>query len=141
MNPSDLVDLHYREKFGVSFIKFVKSSIAELLCRLKKGKGFEIDWVELPIVLMLATDLDLVEVSMNFSHDMDHEYEKICRRMNPPRVVVDNEACKNAMVIRVWSPSLILLCGFFALLSFLCFSVELLFLSEFVFTYKFFVLS
>ncbi|KAM5558503.1 hypothetical protein ABKV19_020285 [Rosa sericea] len=104
MNPSDLLDLHYREKFGVSFIKLVKStgrSIAELLCRLKKGKGFEIDWVELPTVLMLATDLDLVEVSMNFSLDMDHEYEKICRRMNPPRVVVDNEACKNAMVIRL----------------------------------------
>ncbi|PRQ32194.1 hypothetical protein RchiOBHm_Chr5g0043691 [Rosa chinensis] len=103
MNHSDL---HYREKFGVSFIKFVKStgrSTAELLCRLKKGKGFEIDWVELPTVLMLATDLDLVEVSMsmNFSHGMDHEYEKICRRMNPPRVVVDNEAWKNAMVIRL----------------------------------------
>ncbi|XP_062006409.1 ACT domain-containing protein ACR4-like [Rosa rugosa] len=70
---------------------------------LKKGKGFEIDWVELPIVLMLATDLDLVEVSMNFSH-MDHEYEKIRRRMNPPSVV-DNEACKNAMVIRECSPN------------------------------------
>ncbi|KAJ9707719.1 hypothetical protein PVL29_000001 [Vitis rotundifolia] len=32
---------------------------------------------------------------------MDDEYEKLIRRMNPPRVVIDNEACKNATVIRV----------------------------------------
>ncbi|XP_041013233.1 ACT domain-containing protein ACR4-like isoform X2 [Juglans microcarpa x Juglans regia] len=32
---------------------------------------------------------------------MDDEYEKLRRRMNPPRVVIDNEACKNATVIRV----------------------------------------
>ncbi|XP_059445781.1 ACT domain-containing protein ACR4 [Corylus avellana] len=41
------------------------------------------------------------EVNMSFSHDMDDEYEKLFRRMNPPRVVIDNEACKNATVIRV----------------------------------------
>lgn len=38
---------------------------------------------------------------MRFSNDMDDEYEKLFRRMNPPRVVIDNEACKNATVIRV----------------------------------------
>ncbi|XP_058080539.1 ACT domain-containing protein ACR4 isoform X1 [Magnolia sinica] len=38
---------------------------------------------------------------MNSSWDMDDEYEKFIRRMNPPRVVIDNEACKNATVIRV----------------------------------------
>ncbi|KAJ9707718.1 hypothetical protein PVL29_000001 [Vitis rotundifolia] len=38
---------------------------------------------------------------MSFSQDMDDEYEKLIRRMNPPRVVIDNEACKNATVIRV----------------------------------------
>lgn len=38
---------------------------------------------------------------MSFSHDMDDEYEKLIRRMNPPRVVIDNDACKNATVIRV----------------------------------------
>ncbi|KAL9403288.1 hypothetical protein Peur_000260 [Populus x canadensis] len=33
---------------------------------------------------------------------MDDEYEKLFRRLNPPRyVVIDNEACKNATVIRV----------------------------------------
>ncbi|CAN6549316.1 ACT domain-containing protein ACR4-like [Malus sylvestris] len=42
-----------------------------------------------------------MEVSMSFSHDMDDEYGKLIRRMNPPRVVIDNEACKNATVIRV----------------------------------------
>ncbi|KAI9399296.1 hypothetical protein POPTR_002G076001v4 [Populus trichocarpa] len=31
---------------------------------------------------------------------MDDEYEKLFRRLNPPRVVIDNEACKNAIVIR-----------------------------------------
>ncbi|XP_062162934.1 ACT domain-containing protein ACR4-like [Alnus glutinosa] len=41
------------------------------------------------------------EVNRSFSHDMDDEYEKLFRRMNPPRVVIDNEACKNATVIRV----------------------------------------
>ncbi|KAL9325084.1 hypothetical protein ACSQ67_005729 [Phaseolus vulgaris] len=41
------------------------------------------------------------EVNMSFSHYMDDEYEKLFRRMNPPRVVIDNEACKNATVIRV----------------------------------------
>ncbi|OVA16917.1 ACT domain [Macleaya cordata] len=32
---------------------------------------------------------------------MDDEYEKFIRRMNPPRVVIDNEVCKNATVIQV----------------------------------------
>ncbi|KAE9615461.1 putative [Protein-PII] uridylyltransferase [Lupinus albus] len=42
------------------------------------------------------------EVNMSsFSHYMDDEYEKLFRRVNPPRVVIDNEACKNATVIRV----------------------------------------
>ncbi|KAI4357968.1 hypothetical protein L6164_001880 [Bauhinia variegata] len=41
------------------------------------------------------------EVNMSFSHYMDDEYEKLFRRMNPPRVVIDNEASKNATVIRV----------------------------------------
>ncbi|XP_047322715.1 ACT domain-containing protein ACR4-like isoform X2 [Impatiens glandulifera] len=38
---------------------------------------------------------------MSFSEDNDDEYEKLVRRMNPPRVVVDNEYCKNATVIQV----------------------------------------
>ncbi|PON64472.1 ACT domain containing protein [Trema orientale] len=38
---------------------------------------------------------------MSFSNDMDDEYEKLIRRMNPPRVVIDNDSCKNATVIRV----------------------------------------
>ncbi|KAJ4762247.1 ACT-domain repeat protein 6 [Rhynchospora pubera] len=33
--------------------------------------------------------------------DNDDEYSKLFRRMNPPRVVIDNEACENATVIRV----------------------------------------
>ncbi|RDX73085.1 ACT domain-containing protein ACR4, partial [Mucuna pruriens] len=41
------------------------------------------------------------EVNMSFSHYMDDEYEKLFRRLNPPRVVIDNESCKNATVIRV----------------------------------------
>nr|XP_004228421.1 ACT domain-containing protein ACR4-like isoform X1 [Solanum lycopersicum] len=32
---------------------------------------------------------------------MDDEYEKFIRRMNPPRVVIDNDSCKNATVIQV----------------------------------------
>ncbi|XP_039059870.1 ACT domain-containing protein ACR4-like [Hibiscus syriacus] len=40
-------------------------------------------------------------MNTRFSHDMDDEYEKLIRRMNPPRVVIDNEACKNATVISV----------------------------------------
>ncbi|KAL9149112.1 hypothetical protein ABFS82_12G089500 [Erythranthe guttata] len=32
---------------------------------------------------------------------MDDEYQKLIRRMNPPRVVIDNESCKNATVIQV----------------------------------------
>ncbi|XP_077222358.1 ACT domain-containing protein ACR4-like [Tasmannia lanceolata] len=35
------------------------------------------------------------------SWDMNDEYEKFIRRMNPPRVEIDNETCKNATVIRV----------------------------------------
>ncbi|XP_056857493.1 ACT domain-containing protein ACR4 isoform X2 [Raphanus sativus] len=38
---------------------------------------------------------------MSFSQDMDDEYEKLIRRMNPPRVVIDNDSCKKATVIRV----------------------------------------
>ncbi|KAK8631160.1 hypothetical protein V6N13_079921 [Hibiscus sabdariffa] len=40
-------------------------------------------------------------MNTSFSHDIDDEYEKFIRRMNPPRVVIDNETCKNATVIRV----------------------------------------
>ncbi|KAK9707136.1 hypothetical protein RND81_07G174800 [Saponaria officinalis] len=42
-----------------------------------------------------------MEANMTFSQDMDDEYEKLIRRMNPPRVVIDNESCKNATVIQV----------------------------------------
>ncbi|RAL37590.1 hypothetical protein DM860_000284 [Cuscuta australis] len=38
---------------------------------------------------------------MSYSQNMDDEYEKLIRRMNPPRVVIDNETCKNATVIQV----------------------------------------
>ncbi|KAJ6837274.1 ACT domain-containing protein ACR6-like isoform X1 [Iris pallida] len=31
----------------------------------------------------------------------DDEYAKLIRRMNPPRVVIDNDSCENATVIRV----------------------------------------
>ncbi|EPS70014.1 hypothetical protein M569_04746, partial [Genlisea aurea] len=36
------------------------------------------------------------ETSVSSSQNMDDEYEKFIRRMNPPRVVIDNESCKNA---------------------------------------------
>ncbi|XAR65312.1 [Protein-PII] uridylyltransferase [Bertholletia excelsa] len=42
-----------------------------------------------------------MEDNMSFSHDINNEYEKLIRRMNPPRVVIDNEYCKNATVIQV----------------------------------------
>ncbi|XP_070044258.1 ACT domain-containing protein ACR4-like isoform X2 [Nicotiana tomentosiformis] len=39
---------------------------------------------------------------VSYSHNiMDDEYEKFIRRMNPPRVVIDNESCKNATIIQV----------------------------------------
>ncbi|GAB4829013.1 ACT domain-containing protein acr4, variant 2 [Ancistrocladus abbreviatus] len=42
-----------------------------------------------------------MEASLTFSQDMDDEYEKLIRRMNPPRVVIDNKTCKNATVVQV----------------------------------------
>lgn len=41
------------------------------------------------------------DADLSFSWDSDDEYEKFIQRMNPPRVVVENEACDNATVIRV----------------------------------------
>ncbi|KAL8137626.1 hypothetical protein V2J09_003627 [Rumex salicifolius] len=38
---------------------------------------------------------------MSFSQDMDDEYEKLLRRINPPRVEIDNQTCKNATIIQV----------------------------------------
>lgn len=35
------------------------------------------------------------------SWDSDDEYEKFIKRMNPPRVVIDNESCARATVVRV----------------------------------------
>ena len=32
---------------------------------------------------------------------MDDEYAKLIRRMNPPRVVIDNNSCDDATVIQV----------------------------------------
>ncbi|XP_022968201.1 ACT domain-containing protein ACR4-like [Cucurbita maxima] len=40
-------------------------------------------------------------MNMSFSNDMGDEYQKFIRRMNPPRVVIDNKSCKNATVVRV----------------------------------------
>uniref|UniRef100_A0A5B6ZMR7 ACT domain-containing protein ACR n=1 Tax=Davidia involucrata TaxID=16924 RepID=A0A5B6ZMR7_DAVIN len=42
-----------------------------------------------------------MEATMSFSQDMDDAYEKFIRRMNPPRVVIDNESYKNVTVIQV----------------------------------------
>ncbi|XP_076919081.1 ACT domain-containing protein ACR4-like isoform X2 [Bidens hawaiensis] len=36
-----------------------------------------------------------------YSHHVEDEYQKFVRRMNPPRVVIDNQSCKNATVIQV----------------------------------------
>ncbi|KAK1384513.1 hypothetical protein POM88_022248 [Heracleum sosnowskyi] len=41
------------------------------------------------------------ETYTSFSKDMDDEYEKLFRRINPPRVVIDNESCNHATVIQV----------------------------------------
>lgn len=43
----------------------------------------------------------LSETSVSYSQTMDDEYEKFIRRMNPPRVVIDNESCKTATIIQV----------------------------------------
>ncbi|KAG5532686.1 hypothetical protein RHGRI_027095 [Rhododendron griersonianum] len=43
----------------------------------------------------------MMEAAMSFSQGINDEYEKFIRRMNPPRVVIDNEYCKNATVIQV----------------------------------------
>lgn len=42
-----------------------------------------------------------MDTHMSFSRNMDDEYEKFIRRMNPPRVVIDNDSCKTATVIQV----------------------------------------
>ncbi|KAL7240720.1 hypothetical protein ACSBR2_006383 [Camellia fascicularis] len=42
-----------------------------------------------------------METTRSFSQDINDEYQKFIRRMNPPRVVIDNETCKNATVIQV----------------------------------------
>ncbi|PIA63247.1 hypothetical protein AQUCO_00200932v1 [Aquilegia coerulea] len=42
-----------------------------------------------------------MEYDFSSSWDMDDEYEKLIRRMNPPRVVIDNEVSKTNTVIRV----------------------------------------
>ncbi|KAH7660620.1 [Protein-PII] uridylyltransferase protein [Dioscorea alata] len=38
---------------------------------------------------------------MNISWHSDYDYMKVFRRMNPPRVVIDNEANQNATVVKV----------------------------------------
>ncbi|KAI3914307.1 hypothetical protein MKW92_035585, partial [Papaver armeniacum] len=42
-----------------------------------------------------------MESDFSSSLDMDDEYEKFIRRMNPPMVVIDNDTCENATVIQV----------------------------------------
>ncbi|KAJ8574354.1 hypothetical protein K7X08_026159 [Anisodus acutangulus] len=43
-----------------------------------------------------------MEATVSYSRNiMDDEYEKFIRRMNPPRVVIDNDSCKNATIIQV----------------------------------------
>lgn len=54
---------------------------------------------------MAADSLRMMEVDLMYppcdSWDSDGEYEKFIQRMNPPRVVIDNESCINATVVRV----------------------------------------
>lgn len=46
-------------------------------------------------------DPTIMDEEASHSWDSDDEYEKFIQRMNPPRVVIDNESCTNASVIRV----------------------------------------
>ncbi|XP_024994898.1 ACT domain-containing protein ACR4-like isoform X2 [Cynara cardunculus var. scolymus] len=39
--------------------------------------------------------------NMSYSPNMEEEYQKFIRRMNPPRVVIDNDSCQNATIIQV----------------------------------------
>ncbi|KAK8924149.1 hypothetical protein KSP39_PZI019858 [Platanthera zijinensis] len=54
---------------------------------------------------MAADSLRMMEVDLMYppfdSWDSDGEYERFIQRMNPPRVVIDNESCINATVVRV----------------------------------------
>ncbi|WVZ92003.1 hypothetical protein U9M48_038102 [Paspalum notatum var. saurae] len=43
----------------------------------------------------------MVRCGGEFMEDDDDEYAKLVRRMNPPRVVIDNDSCDSATVIRV----------------------------------------
>ncbi|MQM01632.1 hypothetical protein Taro_034390 [Colocasia esculenta] len=54
--------------------------------------------VGFPLLLVISSCSDSDPGS---SWDMDDEYEKLIRRMNPPRVAIDNETCPNATVIQV----------------------------------------
>lgn len=42
-----------------------------------------------------------MDMDLNCSWNSDDEYMKFIQRMNPPRVVIDNETCENATVVRV----------------------------------------
>ncbi|KAJ9547032.1 hypothetical protein OSB04_019575 [Centaurea solstitialis] len=39
--------------------------------------------------------------NMSYSPNMEEEYQKFIQRMNPPRVVIDNDSCQNATIIQV----------------------------------------
>ncbi|XP_072973432.1 ACT domain-containing protein ACR4-like [Typha angustifolia] len=43
----------------------------------------------------------MMDAELSSSWDSDDEYEKFIQKMNPPRVVIDNESCANATVVRV----------------------------------------
>ncbi|KAG7558656.1 ACT domain [Arabidopsis thaliana x Arabidopsis arenosa] len=42
-----------------------------------------------------------MDVCLSYSYNMDDEIAKFIRRVNPPRVVIDNEVCKDVTVIKV----------------------------------------
>lgn len=48
------------------------------------------------MVLIVVSD-----VCLSYSYHMDDEIAKFIRRVNPPRVVIDNEVYKNVTVIKV----------------------------------------
>lgn len=55
--------------------------------------------------LALVAGMALTAAAASGGDAHDDEYAKLVRGMNPPRVVVDNEACDEATVIRVDSVS------------------------------------
>ncbi|GER43820.1 ACT domain repeat 4 [Striga asiatica] len=92
---------HFCTEWEVQVRVFISRFKEETLSKSCNSNNLSLNFGRLCCVEGIKGNL---EASVSYSGSMDDEYEKLIRRMHPPRVVIDNDSCKNATVVQSLGP-------------------------------------